>query len=418
VVLEALLQSTVRQGRLVVHGAAARPIVVGPGGGAGPEVEVRLADHTTALRLAMNPDLKVGEAYMEGRLVIEGGDLDAFFELIGVNLAHRPPPSWLRRAWMRLSSRRAADQKPSAAVRNVAHHYDLSEDLYRLFLDPEMQYSCAYFDGPDVDLDAAQQAKILHLISKLDVKPNHRVLDIGCGWGGLALAIARHSEARVTGITLSRPQLETARRRAGAAGLSDRVTFELIDYRDLVGEFERIISVGMFEHVGPRHYATFFNTVRDRLTPDGVALIHSISARRDGGGSNAWMRKYIFPGGYIPTLSEVMRAVERTDLWVCDVEVLRLHYAKTLTHWLARFRAAWSEARALYDERFCRMWEFYLGSCAMAFRHGDLMVMQLQLAKGVDALPITRDYMVETERRLHRANIAETPTVRKTARVG
>jgi len=397
--LEALLRSTIRYGRVVVSGASQQPIVV-EGGGSGPEVAVRLSGPLTAWRLALNPDLALGEAYMDGDLVIERGSLDDLFELIGLNLANRPEPAGMAKLLTRHLARRGALQGRDAAERNVAHHYDLSEDLYRLFLDPEMQYSCAYFQDADTDLTAAQQAKINHILAKLDLRPNQRVLDIGCGWGGLALQIARAFDVRVTGITLSRQQLEAARKRAAASGLSDRVHFELTDYREVRGEFERIVSVGMFEHVGPRHYETFFQSVRDRLTPDGVALIHSIGARVDGGGANPWIQKYIFPGGFIPTLSEALSAIEGTRLWVCDIEVLRLHYARTLREWLARFREQRHVAQALYDERFCRMWEFYLTSCAMTFRHGNLMVMQVQLSKQIDTLPATRDYIGETERRL------------------
>jgi cyclopropane-fatty-acyl-phospholipid synthase len=399
--LEALLRSTIRYGRVVVSGASEQPIIV-CGGGLGPDVAVRLSGPLIALRLALNPDLALGEAYMDGDLVIEQGSLDDLFELIGLNLANRPEPAGMAKLLTRQLARRAALQGRHAAERNVAHHYDLSEDLYRLFLDPEMQYSCAYFRDAETDLTAAQQAKINHILAKLDLQPNQRVLDIGCGWGGLALQIARTFDVRVTGITLSRQQLEAARKRAVACGLSDRVQFELTDYREVRGDFERIVSVGMFEHVGPRHYEAFFQSVRDRLTPDGVALIHSIGARVDDGGTNPWIRKYIFPGGFIPTLSETLSAIERNRLWVCDIEVLRLHYARTLRQWLARFREQRHVARALYDERFCRMWEFYLTSCAMAFRHGNLMVMQLQLAKQIDALPATRDYIGEIEKELAR----------------
>lgn len=406
--LEALLRSTIRHGRLTVQGAAARPIVIGSQNEGGPQVVVRLTQPAAAFQIALNPDLVLGEAYMDGRLIIEEGGLEGLFELIGLNLGNRPPPSLLSRLWGRMIARRAADQKPKAAARNASHHYDLSEALYRQFLDPQMQYSCAYFERPDADLDEAQRAKIAHIIAKLDLKPNQRVLDIGCGWGGLAIQIARSCDARVTGITLSQEQLAVARRRAAEAGLADRVTFELTDYREVTGEFERIVSVGMFEHVGPKHYQAFFATVARRLTADGVALIHSIGARRDGGGTNPWMRKYIFPGGYIPTPSEALKAVEQTGLWTTDVEILRLHYAYTLERWLARFRVAREHVEALYDERFCRMWEFYLVSCAMAFRHGDLMVMQMQLAKRIDSLPITRGYMQAAEQRLRsRASAAQ-----------
>jgi cyclopropane-fatty-acyl-phospholipid synthase len=306
------------------------------------------------------------------------------------------------------------------ARRNVAHHYDLSESLYRLFLDQDMQYSCAYFADENASIDQAQRAKVRHILSKLDLRAGQRVLDIGCGWGGLALAIARQFDVHVTGITLSQEQLAVARRRAALEGLDQRVSFELADYRAMAGAFERIVSVGMFEHVGPRHYGEFFKTVRRLLTDDGAALLHTIGARVDGGGVNAWMEKYIFPGGYVPTLSETTAAVEKAKLWPTDVEILRLHYAHTLDHWLRRFRQNRAAALDIYDEAFCRMWEFYLAGCAMSFRHGDLMVMQIQLSKSITALPITRDYMHATERSLSAEPIFEraSPVVQAERRTG
>lgn len=337
---------------------------------------------------------------MSGDLGIEQGTLTDFFELIGRNLENRPAPLWGAHAVIRALSRLDDAQSVTRARANAAHHYDLSYDLYRLFLDREMHYSCAYFEDPSASLETAQAAKVRHIISKLHLADGQAVLDIGCGWGALALEIARAHDVRVTGITLSKEQLTVAQSRAKREGLDDRVSFELLDYRQVEGCFDRIVSVGMFEHVGPGHFEAFFGTLADRLTEEGVALIHSIGARRDGGGSNAWMRKYIFPGGYIPTVSEAAKAVEGTGLWITDMEILRLHYALTLDRWLERFTASRAMAAQLYDERFCRMWEFYLASCAMAFRYGDLMVMQIQLARKVEALPITRDYMRASEERL------------------
>lgn len=410
--LVSLLRSIIHTGQVSLALGDGPPTRIGSPG-TGPEICIRLVGRLTPLRLALNPDMALGEAYMDGRLIIEHGTLDDLFELIGRNLAGRAPPPAPLQALIRVKNRMARNQRPKASARNVAHHYDLSHRFYRAFLDADLQYSCAYFERADLDLESAQQAKVRHILAKLDLRPGQRVLDIGSGWGGLVLSIAKAADVHVTGVTLSREQLAIARRRALAEGLSERVAFELMDYRQVPGGFDRVVSVGMFEHVGPRHYGTFFNTVQRLLTAEGVALIHSIGARRDGGGSNPWIRKHIFPGGYIPTLSETIGAIEPTGLWVCDVEVLRLHYAYTLERWLERFRLARSAAAELYDERFCRMWEFYLAGCAMGFRHGDLMVMQLQLAKQVDTLPITRDYIQQAEQQLSLASARTGGEVRR-----
>jgi cyclopropane-fatty-acyl-phospholipid synthase len=286
----------------------------------------------------------------------------------------------------------------NASKRNVAHHYDLSYDLYRRFLDEDMQYSCAYFARPDMTLEEAQSAKRAHIAAKLRLTPGQRVLDIGCGWGGLALELAGKHGVRVLGITLSQEQLAIARRRAAEAGLEHLTEFQLIDYRDVKGTFDRIVSVGMFEHVGVPHFREYFEAVRKLLKPDGVALIHSIGRHMGPGLTQAWIRKYIFPGGYIPALSEVTPVVEKAGLWITDVEILRLHYAETLRHWRERFVKAWPEIASVYDERFCRMWEFYLAFSELAFRYTGHMVFQMQLTRRVDALPITRDYIYEAER--------------------
>ncbi len=284
------------------------------------------------------------------------------------------------------------------AQRNVAHHYDLSDQLYELFLDRDRQYSCAYFLSPDDDIETAQLNKRRHIAAKLMLRPGQRVLDIGCGWGGMALYLADECGVDVTGLTLSEEQLKVAQRRAAAAGLSDRVRFHLRDYREETGQYDRIVSVGMFEHVGLNHYGRFFAKVNELLTPDGVALLHSIG-RKDGPAStNPWMRKYIFPGGYSPALSEVLPIVERRPLWVTDIEILRLHYADTLRAWRDRFNEHRDRIRALYDERFCRMWEVYLIGSELAFRRQDHIVFQMQLARAVETVPITRDYMFDWER--------------------
>jgi len=287
-----------------------------------------------------------------------------------------------------------------SARRNVAHHYDLSVDLYRAFLDEDLQYSCAFFEHPDMTLEEAQNAKKRHIAAKLALGEGQKVLDIGCGWGGLALSLAAWTGASVEGVTLSTEQLNTAQTRAEAMGLASRASFSLTDYRDIAGTYDRIVSVGMFEHVGRPNYQAFFHSVAKLLKDDGVALIHSIGRSEGPSTTDAFTAKYIFPGGYIPALSEVLPAVERAGLWVTDIEILRLHYAETLRRWYDRFLARRAEVAALYDERFCRMWEYYLVGAEMGFRYGGHMNFQLQLAKRKDALPITRHYMEDAERAL------------------
>ncbi len=282
---------------------------------------------------------------------------------------------------------------------NVAHHYDLSDTLYNLFLDTDRQYSCAYFNDPSDPLEEAQANKKRHLASKLRLEPGQKVLDIGCGWGGLALYLAQEADVEVTGVTLSVEQLRVAERRARAMGVSDRVKFELVDYRELTGRrFDRIVSVGMFEHVGVVHYPAFFQKIKELLTDDGIALLHSIGRADGPGHTNPWMRKYIFPGGYSPAISEVVPVVEKTRLWITDMEVLRLHYAETLKNWRARFLANRERIKAIYDERFCRMWEFYLAGSEVAFRYQGHVNFQMQIAQRVDSVPLTRDYMFDWER--------------------
>jgi cyclopropane-fatty-acyl-phospholipid synthase len=339
---------------------------------------------------------------MDEGLVLEQGTLAELVELIGRNAKYRPlkRAGALSRWWL---DRRLMANAKAAARRNVAHHYDLSVDLYRRFLDPDLQYSCAYFSYPGAALEEAQVAKKRHLAAKLLLERGQRVLDIGCGWGGLGLSLAKAAEVEVHGVTLSTEQLATANERAAAAGLADRARFTLTDYRDVEGPYDRIVSVGMFEHVGRPNYQAYFDQVAKLLTEDGVAVIHSIG-RADGPAfTQPWVAKYIFPGGYIPALSEVLPHVERAGLIVTDIEILRLHYAETLKAWRERFLAHRAEIEALYDARFCRMWEFYLCISELAFRHRGHFVFQLQLAKKIDAVPITRDYIAEAEERIRRA---------------
>jgi cyclopropane-fatty-acyl-phospholipid synthase len=366
----------------------------------GPAVTVRLHDKALHHRLLFNPKLAVGEAYTDGTLTIEDASLYEFIDLMARNLgAYEARPSrrlanGVQRALRRIHTHNAMRR----ARRNVAHHYDLSGALYDLFLDRDRQYSCAYFTPDTATLEQAQQNKKLHLASKLLLKPGQRLLDIGSGWGGLALYLSRLAGVDATGITLSTEQHKVSNERAEKNGLAERVRFHLRDYRAETGRYDRIVSVGMFEHVGPGHYPTFFGKVRDLLADDGVAVLHSIGRMEPPGGTNPWLRKYIFPGGYTPALSEVLSAIERVGLWVTDIEILRLHYAETLRHWRQRFEANRARIADIYDERFCRMWEFYLVGCEIAFRRLNQMVFQIQIARRQDAVPLTRDYMVEFER--------------------
>jgi len=369
-------------------------------GAAGPEFVVRLHDPKLHWKLVVNPPLSFGEAFMDGTLTAENASIYDLMHFIGENMGLEPS-SWPIRFndYMQRIFRRWQQYNPiHRARRNVAHHYDLSATLYDLFLDTDRQYSCAYFPAPGITIETAQANKKRHIAAKLLLEPGQKVLDIGSGWGGLALYLARECDVKVTGLTLSSEQLKVAQHRAEAAGLADRVRFELCDYRVHQGSYDRIVSVGMFEHVGVPHYRNFFATVKRLLTPDGVALLHSIG-RMDGPYvTNPWIRKYIFPGGYSPALSEVVPVVEKTRLWITDIEILRLHYAETLKAWRQRFNANRERIRALYDERFCRMWEFYLAASEVAFRQQGHIVFQMQLSKSIDAVPLTRDYMVDWER--------------------
>src|ERR1700737_139443 len=369
-------------------------------GSSGPRVTIRLHDSALHWKLAVRPRLYFGEAFMDGKLTIEEGSLYDLIELLAVNL--EAMPAGLAGRLLNGSVplfRRIHQYNPLPRARqNVAHHYDLSDQFYELFLERDGQYSCGYFhDGSD-DLDAAQLDKKRHIAAKLLIRPGQKVLDIGSGWGGLALYLAGECGAKVTGLTLSTEQHKVAVRRAVIAGLADRVEFCLRDYREESGHYDRVVSVGMFEHVGVNHYNSFFNQLKSLLAPDGIALLHSIG-RMDGPGStHPWIRKYIFPGGYIPALSEVLPTVERSKLWVTDIEILRLHYAETLRSWRHRFEGNRDRLRGIYDERFCRMWEMYLVGSEIAFRRSTFMVFQMQLAKAIDSVPMTRDYMFDWER--------------------
>ncbi|ABQ30717.1 MULTISPECIES: SAM-dependent methyltransferase [Acidiphilium] len=392
--------------RLVAHGDLS---VIWPDGAIshyagrpGRAATLAIRDPAIIRRLVTDPAMALGEGYMEGALdPVDGSIYDVLHVLLSSvqESEGRIPALRLRNAFGRVFRPLAQLNNARRSKRNVAHHYDLNGRLYALFLDRDRQYSCGYFPRGDETIDEAQAAKKRHIASKLLLdRPDLEVLDIGCGWGGMALTMARDYGARVTGITLSEEQLAEARRRAEAEGLADRVSFELMDYRAMTREFDRIVSVGMFEHVGVPNYPSFFATVQRCLKPDGVALLHAIG-RFDGPDvTSPWLAKYIFPGGYSPSLSEVFAPLERSGLRSTDIEILRLHYAKTLAHWRKRFAANRDAIASLYDERFCRMFEFYLAGSQLAFEVQDHMVFQIQLARRQDAAPLTRDYMIDAER--------------------
>src|SRR5262249_5384079 len=353
-------------------------------------------------RLVFDPQLALGEAYMQGRLILEEGRIYDLLELVLLNLMQRPLPSWSSVFdGARYLFRRLSQFNPlGRAQRNAAHHYDINGAIYDLFLDSDRQYSCAYFAAGVGDLESAQLAKKRHIAAKLALARGQRLLDIGSGWGGLGIYLAKIADCEVTGVTLSSEQLKISRERALKEGLGRAVRFELKDYRQIEGRFERIVSGGMFEHVGVNHYARFFRKVRELLTEDGIALIHTIGRSQPPAATNPFIAKYIFPGGYIPALSEVTAAIERSGLIVSDLEILRLHYADTLRAWRQRFLANWNTAAGILDERFCRMWEFYLAASEAAFRYLGLVVFQIQLEQRPGTLPLTRDYMREAEERL------------------
>jgi cyclopropane-fatty-acyl-phospholipid synthase len=401
--LSNMLKSFVRVGTLKVVDAKGQVHVFA--GAPGPEVTMVLSDPSLYRKLFFNPELHAGEAYMDGRLRFEDSSLRDFLTLFSMNrlsLGSYPLQKALKRVSRGL--KRFQQLNPvGKAQQNIAHHYDLGNDFYRLFLDEGMQYSCAYFLDDEESLEQAQQNKLRLLAAKLDLKPGLRILDIGSGWGDLALYLGSMADVDVTGVTLSKEQHALANEKTRAMGLSDRVRFELLDYRKVEDRFDRIVSVGMFEHVGVHHYDEFFAKVNALLEDDGLMVLHSIGHMSPTGTASPWLRKYIFPGAYSPALSEVFTSVEQASLWVTDVEVLRLHYAKTLNHWWRRFEANRDKVAAMYDERFCRMWEFYLVSAEMIFLTGSQMVFHMQLAHQRDAAPIVRDYITDLQREYKKA---------------
>jgi cyclopropane-fatty-acyl-phospholipid synthase len=399
--LDHILRQLIVRGRLTIRWPDGHEATYA--GAPGPTAALAIADWATVRRLVFDPSLAFGEAYMDDELRPMGCSVYDVLDVLTANLGSNAGahPLLQVRAHMGVLFRRFAQFNPTArARRNVAHHYDLNGRLYSLFLDRDRQYSCAYFPSGGETLDEAQAAKKRHIAAKLMLdRPDLRVLDIGSGWGGLAVTLARDYGARVLGISLSTEQIAESRARAAAEGLSDRVSFELLDYRAVDRSFDRIVSVGMFEHVGVVHYRAFFQVVKRCLAPDGVALLHTIG-RSDGPAStNKWLAKYIFPGGYSPALSEVLPPIERSGLVVTDIEVLRLHYAETLRHWRRRFAANRDAIAALYDERFCRMFEFYLAGSELAFRRQGHVNFQIQLTREQSAVPLARDYITEHDRR-------------------
>ncbi len=388
-----LLKSLVREGSLCVVDAAGRRHAIGDG--SAPAATIRLTSKAAEYRIAVNPALRLGEAYMNGTLRMEAGTLYDFAAVIGRNAGHAQSVPWL--AVLERVGRRLRQSNPVArARRNVAHHYDLSNEFYAMFLDRDMQYSCAYFMSAEDDLDTAQANKKRHIAAKLLLdRPGLRVLDIGSGWGGMGLDIARRRDAMVTGVTLRTEQHRLAVARAAEAGLAERVQFHLRDYREETGRYDRIVSIGMFEHVGKRNYAEFFAKLHGLLAEDGVALVHTIGYSDYPAPINPFVRKYIFPGADLPSLSEVTAVAERSGLIITDIEVLRLHYAETLRLWRERFIARHDDVVRLWDERFYRMWEFYLVLCEIGFRMRTNVVFQIQFARRVDAVPIRRNYMTD-----------------------
>lgn len=400
--LDTFLARLITRGRLTVIWADGSRGVYGEPSAELPDVTVRFADRLAPLIVAMNPHANTGEMVLDNRLIVEEGTIRDFLMLTLANAAWEDGKTIIQTngllgAWRSLRARLDRMNWRNRARRNVSHHYDLSGRLYDIFLDRDRQYSCAYFTDPANDLDTAQTDKKAHILAKLALEPGHRVLDIGCGWGGMALAIHRITGGEVLGVTLSREQLAIARKRAEQAGVADRVRFELRDYRDVAGKFDRIVSVGMFEHVGPPFYRTFFAKCHDLLTSDGVMLLHTIGRLAGPGMTDRFTSKYIFPGGYLPALSEIVKASEPMRLIATDIENLRLHYAYTLDHWYERTLAAEDEIVALYDERFFRLWQIYLAGAGASFRYGGITVYQLQYARDRHTLPITRGYLGEAE---------------------
>jgi cyclopropane-fatty-acyl-phospholipid synthase len=401
------LSKIIRFGQIEVETADGERRVLGDG--TGPLLGVKFNDRAAEWKLLLDPTLALGEIYMDARMEVTRGDLYDLLELGARNLAAGGAPNWinyLEKA--RIATRNWSQRNDKGRARkNISSHYDLDHRMYDLFLDPDRQYSCAYFERPDASLEEAQLAKKRHIAAKMLLKEGHRTLDIGCGYGGMGLYLARNAGARVEGVTLSQEQHAVATQRATEAGLAERADFRLQDYRDVDGPFDRIVSVGMFEHVGAAAFDEYFAHVKRLMKDDGVMVLHAIGRSDPPGATNPWIQKYIFPGGYIPAVSEVLAAIERSKMFVTDIEILRLHYADTLKAWRERFLAHRDEAKAMYDERFCRMWEFYLAGSETSFRVDGHMVFQIQITKRQDVVPTNRNYIGDRDSQLRRREAAD-----------
>ena len=396
---ESYFKSLVKQGSITVD-MPGGPLVLGDG--TGPDLAIKILDQAAVWALLRNPVLQFGELYMDHRIEVTRGSIYDVLALGSRNILHSHPMDWTRTIdrFRAFAAKMSPGNGLTRSRANVSHHYDLDRRLYALFLDQDWQYSCGYFESPADSLDTAQLAKKRHIAAKLLIEPGHSVLDIGCGWGGMALYLARNTGANVRGITLSKEQLDMARSRV--APNEQGIAFDLEDYRATQGPFDRIVSVGMLEHVGLENFKTYFRRVAELMSDDGVALIHTIGRSLGPAHTNEWLQKYIFPGGYIPALSELAPAIEAAGLFITDVETLRLHYAETVKAWSENFARRRDQARAIYGERFCRMWEFYLAGAESAFREEREVVFQLQLSKKIDTVPLTRAYISEREEALRR----------------
>ncbi len=398
--LDSMLPDFIKVGQLTIIDANGATHTYGPGGSDSPFSVIRLTDSSLYHKLFFNPELYAGEAYMKGTLICEQGGIRGLLEIFAHNRVRlrKQPTQKVLRKWMKRIKKWQQKNKLPEAAKNVQHHYDISNEFYKLFLDDDMNYSCAYYERPDMTLEQAQAAKKLHIASKLNLHPGKTVLDIGCGWGSMAIFLAENFDCYVTGITLSKEQQELAMERVREKGLMDKIDIQLKDYRNVEQKFDRVVSIGMFEHVGVVNYVEYFKKIKSILADDGCALLHSIGRKGRPGNTSAWMRKYIFPGGYAPSLSETFSEIEKSGLWVTDCEILRMHYAETLLEWERRFQNNRNTVLSMFDEEFCRMWEFYLVGCEYSFRYGKQINFQIQLTKNVDSLPLTRNYISEVEK--------------------
>ena len=392
-ILSYLIEPLIRVGHLEIEfpGGEVRTF----GQASESKIKVTINDFKTLRSLVLNPDPALGEAYMDKSIVIEDDNLYGLLRLFAKNISNQPDSRMSK--FLAFKSKLVfwfqKSNLPTRSKKNVEHHYDLSPELYKLFLDEDQQYSCAFFQKEDDSLEQAQINKKRHIAKKLLLEPGMTVLDIGCGWGGLSLSLAKHYDVNVLGITLSEEQKLIAEARAIRDGLQDKVTFKILDYRTDCGTFDRIVSVGMFEHVGTRNYMNYFEAIRNKLKENGIALVHTIGRMSPPGNNSPWLEKYIFPGGYTPALSEMVASVEKNHLCITDIEVWRLHYAKTLRHWHSRFTKNEEQIREIYDDRFCRMWRYYLIACEISFRHYQHVVFQVQITKEQEAVPLTRNYL-------------------------